>query len=95
MYYYILLTLKIYFAEFVGGLALQHMKNLHHFKDDIPVIGIEMYAVAAVIVVLKAYWGLNDDSELRLSDAVKKINGVLIKKNSSYAPLFCWEDWQR
>lgn len=81
---------------YVGDMALELMKKLFTSKwsSRISVLGIELYAIAAVVCVLKDFWGLNDYDEYYLSVATRRINEEIGKK-SSIAPLFCWEEWQK
>lgn len=80
--------------DLVGILALEHMKKISACEGGIPVIGIEHFAMAAVVVVIKAYYGVNDCDEIHLSCAYRRINKE-IGKNSKITPLFCYEDWER
>ncbi|XP_064118967.1 uncharacterized protein LOC135223975 [Macrobrachium nipponense] len=81
---------------YVGDMALELMKKLFtasNCSNKISVLGIEIYAIAAVVRVLKDFWGLNDYDEYYLSIATRRINEEIGKK-SSIVPLFCWEEWQ-
>lgn len=66
-------------------------KNTVNKRIGIP--AIESVAMASIIVVLKAYCGINDNYEIQLSHATSKINADL--PSGTTAPLFSWDEWER
>lgn len=55
---------------------------------------IEVMAMAAIIVVLKAYCGIDGTTEVQLSHFAVKINEE-IQPHNTISPLFSWVEWER
>ncbi|KAK7016802.1 hypothetical protein SK128_003001 [Halocaridina rubra] len=86
------LTKLLRLPEQVAPLAQDHLERLLEKQNCIPVIGMELYAMVAIIFVLKAFFGVNDVDEVYLSHAGRRLNRECGKKHK---PFFIWEDWER
>ncbi|XP_045604232.1 TATA box-binding protein-associated factor RNA polymerase I subunit B [Procambarus clarkii] len=80
------------------GLLAQKVKGLektvYHNKQGFKFPAIESLAMASIIIVLKACYGVNDHTEVQLSRLAVKINEE-IQPRAKIPPLFSWDEWER
>lgn len=86
----------LHLPESVGLCAQEVVEFVEEIpqKNNVCIPPIESLAMASIIVVLKAYCGINDNDEIRLSHAANMINADL-QPSGITAPLFSWDEWMR